>query len=126
MNVPNLKQNFHVTYVLNGNAVICYVHPEYAERLIHRDICYPYRDKQYKGIAVMKPGDKYDIQLAKRIAKSKAIRSYYKTVRRFAKSSLKKELNTCIEKFEYLKKIDNKINQITDNIIKLAYNKEDE
>ena len=91
----NFKMKFEYRYIINEDAVICFAKP-----CMNEDVISPWRGlyayktgfarpkneilPEYKGIARLKDGDNCDVETAKNIARSKAVRAAFKSYRNYA------------------------------------------
>lgn len=91
----NFKMKFEYRYIINDGAIICFATPTMKSSII-RDWCSyydyvtPYGIKlktkllhEYKGVARLKDGDTSDIEIAKNVARSKAVRAAFKNYRNY-------------------------------------------
>ena len=92
----NFKMKFEYRYIINDEAVICFAKPSKPDWVItpwRKLYIYQHSMTQkpkttilpeYKGVARFKDGDTCDIETAKNIARSKAVRAAFKSYRNHA------------------------------------------
>lgn len=135
------KMNFSYHFVETPTSVICYASPQKRDRTL--DLAYrmyrlateeeAYRSQtkprpltnkvkaEYKGVAVLKDGDKNNLDEARRIARLKATRAAYRGFKAVAQ-----EIYTYLDKARLnqaslLGDIKSKIKRSTDEIYKIAH-----
>lgn len=91
----NFKMKFEYRYIINDGAVICFAKPAMESSIVwawknHYFSMAPsgVRIKtqllpEYKGVARLKNGDTSDIEIAKDVARSKAVRAAFKNYRNY-------------------------------------------
>lgn len=87
MNVPKLKQSFNIKYQIfqDGKTIVCYVTPMYCLSFLkffiditeERINAFEPIGLQFKGVARFKEGDKFDIEIGKKIAKKESNESLF-------------------------------------------------
>lgn len=94
----NFKMKFEYRYIINPDAVICFAKP--AEPAMENSIVWTWTSycftiapsgvriktqllPEYKGVARLKNGDTSDIEIAKDVARSKAVRAAFKNYRNY-------------------------------------------
>ena len=135
-NIPNLKQTFDVKYKFyNDNKVVeCFVVPQKRLEYLWADLNL-YKDsfstsdadrecngKNYfwTGKAVLKSGDTMDIEIAKDIARRKAMRSYYNEVKQRYREVWEKIARIAAERLAYIEKAEAKASDLTLEIIEMT------
>lgn len=104
---------FNIEYkVVNDNVVVCYATPVMVDDRIRRFqnlytyIFYQYRNenlkrfdmpKTFKGVAIRKSSDESDIEMAKEIARKKAMRLAYKTYKNYIRLMEKEVFNVTVD-----------------------------
>lgn len=136
LNIPNLKQTFDIDYKFyNDNKVVeCFVVPRKRLEYLWADLNL-YKDsfstsdadrecngKNYfwEGKAVLKSGDTMDIEIAKDIARRKAMRSYYNEVKQRYREVWEKIARIAEERLAYVEKAEAKASDLTLEIIKMT------
>lgn len=126
------KMKFNIEYkVVNDNVVVCYATPVMVDDRIRKFqnlytyVSYQYRNeylkgsvipKAFKGIAVRKPSDENDIEMAKEIARKKAMRLAYKTYKNYIRL-MEKEIFKIVFDFNLINgEVEKKIKDIEDEI----------
>jgi len=128
----NFKMTFDYRFVENDNVVVCFVTPSrdcgeeimryYTLAHIIKDtlpdedadiIC---GDVEFKGIARYKTGDKNDKELAREIARSKAVRRAFKAYRNVAQHCFEIITNEAMDCCGFITSIDNKIDKVQSEI----------
>lgn len=92
----NFKMKFEYRYIINDGAVICFARPAMESPIVQTwtknyFVMVPsasvYTKTQllpeYKGVARLKNGDTSDIEIAKDVARSKAVRAAFKNYRNY-------------------------------------------
>ena len=92
----NFKMKFEYRYIINDGAVVCFAKPAMESSIVQTWASYRFmmdpstsvRIKmqllpEYKGIARLKNGDTSDIEVAKDVARSKAVRAAFKSYRNY-------------------------------------------
>lgn len=92
----NFKMKFEYQYIINDGAVICFAKPAMESSIVRTWASYHFmmapsvsvRIKtkllpEYKGVARLKDGDTSDIEIAKDVARSKAVRAAFKNYRNY-------------------------------------------
>ena len=132
MSIPNLKQTFDVKYKFyNDNKVVeCFVVPQKRLEYLRVDLNL-YKDfvstsdadrecngENYfwNGKAVLKSGDTMDIEIAKDIARRKAMRSYYNEVKQRYREVWEKIARIAEERLAYVEKAEAKASELTKEI----------
>ena len=135
-NISNLKQTFDVKYKFyNDNKVVeCFVVPQKRLEYLWADLNL-YKDsfstsdadrecngKNYfwTGKAVLKSGDTMDIEIAKDIARRKAMRSYYNEVKWRYREAWEKIARIAEERLAYVEKAEAKASDLTLEIIEMT------
>ena len=135
------KMNFSYHFVETPTAVVCYASPQKRDRTL--DLAYrmyklaaeeeahrsktkprPLTNKikaEYKGVAVLKNGDKNNLDEARRIARLKATRAAYKGFRAMSQEIYTYLDKTRINQICLLVDINSKINRSTDEIYEIAH-----
>ena len=120
MSVKRFKQTFEVTYkYFNDNkTVVAYVIPTKDIDLYFSSMLYVggLYDQTYKGVSTYKEGDNFDIEIAKQVAKRKAIRSYYKAVKNSIYERFECERRKLCDSIAVVKQIEKKIDTLTEEI----------
>ena len=135
-NIPNLKQTFDVKYKFyNDNKVVeCVVAPQKRLEYLCADLNL-YKDSFstsdadrecngnnyfWTGKAVLKSGDTMDIEIAKDIARRKAMRSYYNEVKWRYREAWEKIARIAAERLAYVEKAEAKASDLTHEIIEMT------
>lgn len=120
MSVKKFKQTFEVTYkYFNDNkTVVAYVTPvksidSYFYSMLYVGDLYV---QTYKGVSTYKEGDNFDIEIAKQVAKRKAIRAYYKAVKNSIYERFECERRKLCDSAAVIKQIEKKIDTLTEEI----------
>lgn len=135
------KMNFSYHFVETPTAVVCYASPQKRDRTL--DLAYrmyklaaeeeahrsktkprPLTNKikaEYKGVAVLKYGDKNNLDEARRIARLKATRAAYKGFKAMLKEIYIYLERTKINQVSLFGNINSKINRSTDEIYEIAH-----
>ena len=135
------KMNFSYHFVETPTAVVCYASPQKRDRTL--DLMYrmyklaaeeeahrsktkprPLTNKikaEYKGVAVLKYGDKNNLDEARRIARLKATRAAYKGFKAMSQEIYTYLDRTRINQICLLVDINSKINRSTDEIYEIAH-----
>ena len=135
------KMNFLYHFVETPTAVVCYASPQKRNRTL--DLTYrmyklateeeahrsqtkprPLTNKikaEYKGVAVLKNGDKNNLDEARRIARLKATRAAYKGFKAMLKEIYTYLERTKINQISLFGNINSKIKRSTDEIYKIAH-----
>ena len=92
----NFKMKFRYRYIINDGAVICFARPAMESPIVQTWASYYFmmdpsvsariktqRLPEYKGVARLKNGDTSDIEIAKDVARSKAVRAAFKNYRNY-------------------------------------------
>lgn len=133
MSIPNLKQTFDVKYKFyNDNKIVeCFVVPQKRLEYLRVDLNL-YKDSVstsdadrecnyfWNGKAVLKPGDTMDIEIAKDIARRKAMRSYYNEVKQRYREVWEKIARIAEERLAYVEKAEAKASDLTLEIIEMT------
>ena len=136
MSIPNVKQSFNVKYKFyNDNKVVeCFVVPQKRLEYLRVDLNL-YKDfvstsdadrecngENYfwNGKAVLKSGDMMDIEIAKDIARRKAMRSYYNEVKQRYREVWEKIARIAEERLAYIEKAEAKASDLTLEIIEMT------
>lgn len=136
MSIPNLKQTFNIDYKFyNDNKVVeCFVVPRKRLEYLWADLNL-YKDsfstsdtdrecngKNYfwTGKAVLKSGDTMDIEIAKDIARRKAMRSYYNEVKWRYREAWEKIARIAAERLAYIEKVEAKASDLTLEIVEMT------
>lgn len=136
LNVPKFKQTFYVEYKFyNDNKVVeCLVRPRKKLKYLCADVnlCGKFvstheADREcdgnkytWCGKAVLKSGDAMNIEAAKDIARRKAMRSYYKSVRVEYTKVWEKIAKIAAERLTYIKKAEAKASDLTLEIVEMT------
>lgn len=136
LNIPNLKQTFNIDYKFyNDNKVVeCFVEPRkrlkylwadlnlYKDSFSTSDVDRECNSKNYfwTGKAVLKSGDTMDIEIAKDIARKKAMRSYYNEVKWRYREAWEKIARIAAERLAYIEKAEAKASDLTLEIIEMT------
>lgn len=136
LNVPNFKQTFDVEYKFyNDNKVVeCFVTPRKRLEYLCADLilCGDFVSTRgvdrecdgenhfWRGKAVLKSGDAMDIEIAKDIARRKAMRSYYNEVKWRYREAWEKIARTAAERLAYIEKAEAKASDLTLEIIEMT------
>ena len=136
LNIPNLKQTFNVKYKFyNDNKVVeCFVAPRkrleylWADLNLYKDsFSTSDADREcngenyfWSGKAVLKSGDTMDIEIAKDIARRKAMRSYYNEVKQRYREVWEKIASIAEERLAYIEKAEAKASDLTLEIIEMT------
>ena len=135
------KMNFSYHFVETPTVVVCYASPQKRDRTL--DLAYrmyrlateeeAYRSQtkprsltnkikaEYKGVAVLKNGDKNNLDEARRIARLKATRAAYKGFKAMLKEIYTYLDRTKINQVSLFVDIDSKIKRSTDEIYKIVH-----
>ena len=136
LNTPNFKQTFNIDYKFyNDNKVVeCFVVPRKKLEYLWADLSL-YKDsfstfdvdrecngKNYfwTGKAVLKSGDTMDIEIAKDIARRKAMRSYYNEVKWRYREAWEKIAKIAAERLAYIEKVEAKASDLTLEIVEMT------
>lgn len=135
-NISNLKQTFDVKYKFyNDNKVVeCFVAPQkrleylWADLNLYKDsFSTSDADREcngnnyfWTGKAVLKSGDTMDIEIAKDIARRKAMRSYYNEVKWRYREAWEKIARIAAERLAYVEKAEAKASDLTLEIIEMT------
>ena len=136
LNTPNFKQTFNIDYKFyNDNKVVeCFVVPRKKLEYLWADLSL-YKDsfstfdvdrecngKNYfwTGKAVLKSGDTMDIEIAKDIARRKAMRSYYNEVKWRYREVWEKIARIAAERLAYIEKAEAKASDLTLEIVEMT------
>lgn len=136
LNTPNFKQTFNIDYKFyNDNKVVeCFVVPQKRLEYLWADLSL-YKDsfstfdvdrecngKNYfwTGKAVLKSGDTMDIEIAKDIARRKAMRSYYNEVKWRYREAWEKIARIAAERLAYIEKVEAKASDLTLEIVEMT------
>lgn len=136
LNIPNFKQTFNIDYKFyNDNKVVeCFVVPQKRLEYLWADLNL-YKDsfstsdadrecngKNYfwTGNAVLKSGDTMDIEIAKDIARRKAMRSYYNEVKWRYREAWEKIARIAAERLAYIEKAEAKASDLTLEIVEMT------
>ena len=136
LNIPNLKQTFNVKYKFyNDNKVVeCFVAPRkrleylWADLNLYKDsFSTSDADREcngenyfWSGKAVLKSGDTMDIEIAKDIARRKAMRSYYNEVKQRYREVWEKIARIAEERLAYVENAEAKASDLTLEIIEMT------
>ena len=136
MSIPNLKQTFNIDYKFyNDNKVVeCFVVPRkrleylWADLNLYKDsFSTPDADREcngknhfWTGKAVLKSGDTMDIEIAKDIARKKAMRSYYNEVKWRYREVWEKIARIAAERLGYIEKAEAKASDLTLEIVEMT------
>ena len=136
LNTPNFKQTFNIDYKFyNDNKVVeCFVVPQkkleylwadlnlYKDSFSTFDVDRECNGKNYfwTGKAVLKSGDTMDIEIAKDIARRKAMRSYYNEVKRRYREAWEKIARIAAERLAYIEKAEAKASDLTLEIVEMT------
>ena len=135
------KMNFLYHFVETPTAVVCYASPQKRNRTLdltyrmyklateeeaHRSQTKPRSltnkiKAEYKGVAVLKNGDKNNLDEARRIARLKATRAAYKGFKAMLKEIYTYLERTKINQISLFGNINSKIKRSTDEIYKIAH-----
>ena len=136
LNTPNFKQTFNIDYKFydDNKVVECFVVPQKRLEYLWADLNL-YKDsfstsdadrecngKNYfwTGKAVLKSGDTMDIEIAKDIARKKAMRSYYNEVKWRYREAWEKIARIAEERLAYIEKAEAKASDLTLEIIEMT------
>lgn len=135
-NISNLKQTFDVKYKFyNDNKVVeCFVAPQkrleylWADLNLYKDsFSTSDADREcngnnyfWTGKAVLKSGDTMDIEIAKDIARRKAMRSYYNEVKWRYREAWEKIARIAAERLAYIEKAEAKVSDLTLEIVEMT------
>lgn len=136
LNIPNFKQTFNIDYKFyNDNKVVeCFVVPRKRLEYLWADLNL-YKDsfstsdadrecngKNYfwTGKVVLKSGDTMDIEIAKDIARRKAMRSYYNEVKWRYREAWEKIARIAAERLAYIEKVEAKASDLTLEIVEMT------
>lgn len=89
-----IKMKTDVRYIIHDNAVVAIVKPTTVDKITQfvTTVFWNLNDEklpkfplpaEYKGVAKYKAGDKHDVEMAKAIARKKAMRSAYKAIKNY-------------------------------------------
>ena len=136
LNTPNFKQTFNIDYKFyNDNKVVeCFVVPQkkleylWADLSLYKDSFFFFfvdrecNGKNYfwTGKAVLKSGDTMDIEIAKDIARRKAMRSYYNEVKWRYREAWEKIARIAAERLAYIEKAEAKASDLTLEIVEMT------
>ena len=136
LNIPNLKQTFDVKYKFyNDNKVVeCFVVPQkrleylWADLNLYKDSFSTFdadrecngKNHFWTGKAVLKSGDTMDIEIAKDIARRKAMRSYYNEVKWRYREAWEKIARIAAERLAYIEKAEAKASDLTLEIVEMT------
>ena len=136
LNIPNFKQTFNIDYKFyNDNKVVeCFVVPRkkleylwadlnlYKDSFSTFDVDRECNGKNYfwTGKAVLKSGDTKDIEIAKDIARRKAMRSYYNEVKWRYREAWEKIARIAAERLAYIEKAEAKASDLTLEIVEMT------
>ena len=136
LNTPNFKQTFNIDYKFyNDNKVVeCFVVPRkrleylwadlnlYKDSFSTSDVDREFNGKNYfwNGKAVLKSGDTMDIEIAKDIARRKAMRSYYNEVKWRYREAWEKIARIAAERLAYIEKAEAKASDLTLEIVEMT------
>ena len=135
------KMNFSYHFVETPTAVVCYASPQKRDRTLdlayrmyklaaeeeaHRSQTKPRSltnkiKAEYKGVAVLKNGDKNNLDEARRIARLKATRAAYKGFKAMLKEIYIYLERTKINQVSLFGNINSKIKRSTDEIYKIVH-----
>lgn len=135
-NIPNFKQTFNIDYKFydDNKVVECFVVPQKRLEYLWADLNL-YKDsfstsdadrecngKNYfwTGKAVLKSGDTMDIEIAKDIARRKAMRSYYNEVKQRYREVWEKIARIAEERLAYIEKAEAKASDLTLEIVEMT------
>ena len=135
------KMKFSYYFVETPTAVVCYASPQRRDRTL--DLAYrmyrlateeeAYRSQtkarpltnkvkaEYKGVAVLKDGDKNNLDEARRIARLKATRAAYRGFKAVSQEIYTYLDRTRLNQASLLGDINSKIKRSTDEIYKIAH-----
>lgn len=135
LNIPKLKQTFNVRYEFyNDNKIVkCFVTPQrrleylWADLYLWADVVSAHdADREcdgencfWIGRAIFKSGDTMDIETAKAIARKKAMRSYYKSVKAKYMKVWKKIARIAAERLAYIEQAEAKASDLSLEIVKI-------
>lgn len=136
MSVPNFKQTFNVEYKFynDNKEVVCFVTPRKRLEYLWADLelygsfvsaldadreC-DGKDHFWSGKAVLKSGDTMDIEIAKNIARRKAMRSYYNEVKWRYREAWENIARIAAERLAYIEKAEAKASDLTLEIIEMT------
>lgn len=136
LNTPNFKQTFNIDYKFyNDNKVVeCFVVPRkkleylWADLNLYKDSFSTFDADQecngknhfWTGKAVLKSGDTMDIEIAKDIARRKAMRSYYNEVKWRYREAWEKIARIAAERLAYIEKVEAKASDLTLEIVEMT------
>ena len=136
LNIPNLKQTFNIDYKFyNDNKVVeCFVVPRkkleylWADLNLYKDSFSTFdadrecngKNHFWTGKAVLKSGDTMDIEIAKDIARRKAMRSYYNEVKWRYREAWEKIARIAAERLAYIEKVEAKASDLTLEIVEMT------
>ncbi len=136
LNTPNFKQTFNIDYKFyNDNKVVeCFVVPRkkleylWADLNLYKDSFSTFDvDREcngkncfWTGKAVLKSGDTMDIEIAKDIARRKAMRSYYNEVKWRYREAWEKIARIAAERLAYIEKAEAKASDLTLEIVEMT------
>lgn len=136
LNISNFKQTFNIDYKFyNDNKVVeCFVVPRkrleylwvdlnlYKDSFSTSDADRECNGKNYfwTGKAVLKSGDTMDIEIAKDIARRKAMRSYYNEVKWRYREAWEKIARIAAERLAYIEKVEAKASDLTLEIVEMT------
>ena len=127
----NFKMTFDYRFVENDDVVVCFVSPKRVDDelmrywtlagIIKEEIPNSYKnvlvgEVEFKGIARYKSGDINDKELAREIARSKAVRRAFKEYRNVAQYCFDIITKEAIDNCGFIDSIDKKINKVQEEI----------
>ena len=127
----NFKMTFNYRFVENDDVVVCFVSPKRVDDelmrywalagIIKEEFPDNYRDilvgdVEFKGIARYKTGDVNDKELAREIARAKAVRRAFKGYRNVAQYCFDVITKEAIDNCGFIDSIDKKINKVQEEI----------
>jgi len=134
MSIPKLKQTFEIYYeYLNNNEVVkCYIKPKLAIPFLSAlkwlgnsytsDIDAIFggeTNKTWEGVATLKAGDVKDVHMAEEIARKKAMRKYFKDLKRIYSLVWESVINIANEKLEFIEQAEAKASDLSLEIVKI-------
>lgn len=136
LNVPKFKQTFDIEYKFynDNKGVECLVTPRKRLKYLWVDVslCGEFisalgadrecdsKNYVWSGKAILKPGDTMDIETAKGIARRKAMRSYYNSVRVEYSKVWEKIARIATERLAYIEKAEAKASDLTLEIVEMT------
>lgn len=120
------RGNIEASYVIHNTCVICYIKGQLSKAtqnfLQNMGLPVPRWDENTvaKGVAVLKPGDTNNIEVAKKIAKAKALRNYNSRWRSYYQSIYEICARQLSAYDEIITSIDLRNREIEDNIRDIA------